>query len=251
MGCRRLSAPRPRRAGPRLGAGRRALLGPCPGGSRPPVVAPCRRHPLRRPGSGRLPRNAEVYGILMAPHNPYGPVALAAAAQVAAAIQNFLIPEHCPLQPWFDRLQREPLPVTRGPSYRSGRAGAAAGTGSGAGRGGARRTRRPHAAGPAALRDPRRRHAAALKLKPWTGRRQCPASTARRSSMFAGWTIPSRLPSARAGSCIPPVPAARCTGSTWPPTAPSSSPPPPTAVWARRWMPPATCTVPRPASAPW
>ena len=41
-------------------------------------------------------------------------MALAAAAQVAAAIQNFLILEHCPLQPWFDRLQREPLPVTRG-----------------------------------------------------------------------------------------------------------------------------------------
>ena len=34
-------------------------------------------------------------------------------------------------------------------------------------------------------------------------------------------------------------------------TAPSSSPPPPTAVWARRWMPPATCTARRPASAPW
>ena len=50
----------------------------------------------------------------MAPHNPYGPVVLAAAAQVAAAIQNFLILEHCPLQPWFDRLQREPLPVTGG-----------------------------------------------------------------------------------------------------------------------------------------
>ena len=62
----------------------------------------------------RIAHYAEVYGILMAPHNPYGPVALAAAAHVAAAIQNFLILEHCPLQPWFDRLQREPLPVTGG-----------------------------------------------------------------------------------------------------------------------------------------
>ena len=62
----------------------------------------------------RIAHYAEVYGILMAPHNPYGPVALAAAAQVAAAIQNFLILEHCPLRPWFDRLQREPLPVTAG-----------------------------------------------------------------------------------------------------------------------------------------
>ena len=62
----------------------------------------------------RIAHYAEVYGILMAPHNPYGPVALAAAAQVAAAIQNFLVLEHCPLLPWFDRLQREPLPVTGG-----------------------------------------------------------------------------------------------------------------------------------------
>jgi galactonate dehydratase len=62
----------------------------------------------------RIAHYAEVYGILMAPHNPYGPVALAAAAQVAATIQNFLILEHCPLQPWFERVQRVPLPVTRG-----------------------------------------------------------------------------------------------------------------------------------------
>ena len=62
----------------------------------------------------RIAHYAEVYGIVMAPHNPYGPVALAAAAQVAATIQNFLILEHCPLQPWFDRLQRVPLPVRQG-----------------------------------------------------------------------------------------------------------------------------------------
>ena len=62
----------------------------------------------------RIAHYAEVYGIVMAPHNPYGPVALAAAAQVAATIQNFLILEHCPLQPWFERVQRVPLPVTRG-----------------------------------------------------------------------------------------------------------------------------------------
>ena len=62
----------------------------------------------------RIAHYAEVYGIVMAPHNPYGPVALAAAAQVAATIQNFLILEHCPLQPWFERVQRVPLPVKRG-----------------------------------------------------------------------------------------------------------------------------------------
>ena len=38
---------------------------------------------------------AEVYGIGIAPHNPYGPVALAAAAHAAAAMQNFEILEHC------------------------------------------------------------------------------------------------------------------------------------------------------------
>ena len=57
---------------------------------------------------------AEVYGILMAPHNPYGPVALAACAHVAAAIQNFLILEHCPIQPWFHRVQPLEIPVRQG-----------------------------------------------------------------------------------------------------------------------------------------
>ncbi|MBM3459849.1 MAG: mandelate racemase/muconate lactonizing enzyme family protein, partial [Armatimonadetes bacterium] len=58
----------------------------------------------------RIAHYAEVYGIRMAPHNPYGPVALAACAHAAAAMQNFLILEHCPIQPWFDRVQVAPLP---------------------------------------------------------------------------------------------------------------------------------------------
>jgi galactonate dehydratase len=57
---------------------------------------------------------AEVYGIQMSPHNPYGPVALAACAHVAAAIQNFLILEHCPIQPWFDQVQSLRVPVVNG-----------------------------------------------------------------------------------------------------------------------------------------
>ncbi len=59
---------------------------------------------------------AEVYGILMAPHNPYGPIALAACAHACAAMQNFLflILEHCPIQPWFDQTQRLKVPIVKG-----------------------------------------------------------------------------------------------------------------------------------------
>ena len=57
---------------------------------------------------------AEIYGITLAPHNPYGPVALAAAAHVSATIQNFNILEHCPLQPLFDQVQRLKVPVVQG-----------------------------------------------------------------------------------------------------------------------------------------
>jgi len=57
---------------------------------------------------------AEVYGISVAPHNPYGPVALAAAAHAAAAMQNFLILEHCRLRPWFDEVQTVKVPLEGG-----------------------------------------------------------------------------------------------------------------------------------------
>ncbi len=62
----------------------------------------------------KIAHYAEVYGITIAPHNPYGPVALAACAHVAASIQNFLILEHCPIQPWFDRIQTQKVPVIDG-----------------------------------------------------------------------------------------------------------------------------------------
>ncbi len=57
---------------------------------------------------------AEVYGIGIAPHNPYGPVALAAAAHAAAAMQNFEILEHCRLCPWFDDVQTMGVPLSGG-----------------------------------------------------------------------------------------------------------------------------------------
>ena len=50
----------------------------------------------------------------MAPHNPCGPLALAACAHVAAAIPNFLILEHCPIQPWFEQVQRVKVTVRQG-----------------------------------------------------------------------------------------------------------------------------------------
>lgn len=56
---------------------------------------------------------AEVYGIQIAPHNPYGPVALAAAAHCGAAMQNFLILEHCRYPQW-DRIQKVAVPIRGG-----------------------------------------------------------------------------------------------------------------------------------------
>ena len=57
---------------------------------------------------------AEIYGITIAPHNPYGPVALAAAAHAGATMQNFNILEHCPIQPWFDEVQTQAVPIVDG-----------------------------------------------------------------------------------------------------------------------------------------
>ena len=62
----------------------------------------------------KIAHYAEVYGILIAPHNPYGPVALAAAAPAAAAMQNFCILEHCRLRPWFDDVQTLAVPIHGG-----------------------------------------------------------------------------------------------------------------------------------------
>jgi len=63
----------------------------------------------------RIAAYAEVYAIQMAPHNPYGPVALAAAAHACLCMPNFLILEHCRHRPWFDDVQ------DFGPLVRDGR----------------------------------------------------------------------------------------------------------------------------------
>ena len=59
-------------------------------------------------GIGELLRiaAAEIYNVQVAPHNPYGPVALAANLHACAAMPNFLILEHCRLRPWFDQVQK-------------------------------------------------------------------------------------------------------------------------------------------------
>ena len=53
----------------------------------------------------RIGAAAEMYNVRMAPHNPYGPVALAANLHAAAVMQNFLILEHCRHRPWFQEVQ--------------------------------------------------------------------------------------------------------------------------------------------------
>ncbi len=71
----------------------------------------------------RIASYAEVYGVQIAPHNPYGPVALAAAVHAAACMPNFLILEHCRHRPWFDKVQVFGPKVERGhvtPSDRPG-----------------------------------------------------------------------------------------------------------------------------------
>jgi galactonate dehydratase len=57
---------------------------------------------------------AEVYGISIAPHNPYGPVALAAAVHLAAATSNFLILEYCRRTPLFFEVQKQGITINDG-----------------------------------------------------------------------------------------------------------------------------------------
>jgi galactonate dehydratase len=53
----------------------------------------------------RIASYAEVYNVQVAPHNPYGPVALAANLHACACMPNFMILEHCRHRPWFDEVQ--------------------------------------------------------------------------------------------------------------------------------------------------
>ncbi len=57
---------------------------------------------------------ADTYQVVLAPHNPQGPVSTAAAAHLALAIPNFLILEYVPSQPYRDHLLGEPWPVRDG-----------------------------------------------------------------------------------------------------------------------------------------
>lgn len=48
----------------------------------------------------RIAGYAEIHNVRIAPHNPYGPVALAANLHACAVLPNFLILEHCRHLPW-------------------------------------------------------------------------------------------------------------------------------------------------------
>jgi galactonate dehydratase len=62
----------------------------------------------------RIAAAAEVYNIPIAPHNPYGPVALAANVHACAAMQNFLILEHWRDHNFFDKAQKFGVKVEDG-----------------------------------------------------------------------------------------------------------------------------------------
>lgn len=57
---------------------------------------------------------AEVESVLVAPHNPNGPVACAASLHVSAAMPNFMILETARDMPWHDKVQLKPLTITNG-----------------------------------------------------------------------------------------------------------------------------------------
>ena len=62
----------------------------------------------------RIAAFAEIYGILLAPHNPKGPVATSASAHVCATIPNFLILEHAHPNPLFEEVQKTPMKLKIG-----------------------------------------------------------------------------------------------------------------------------------------
>jgi galactonate dehydratase len=62
----------------------------------------------------RIASAAETEHILVAPHNPNGPVATAASVHLCAAIPNFKILETARDMPWHDTVQKNPLKITDG-----------------------------------------------------------------------------------------------------------------------------------------
>ncbi len=71
----------------------------------------------------RISAMAETYYILVAPHNPYGPIATAASLQVCATIPNFSILEYLDSSPWFEKVQKEPIKLVSGHFELSSRPG--------------------------------------------------------------------------------------------------------------------------------
>ena len=53
----------------------------------------------------RISAMAETYYILIAPHNPNGPIETPVSVHLSAAIPNLLIFEHALSLPWHDRVQ--------------------------------------------------------------------------------------------------------------------------------------------------
>jgi galactonate dehydratase len=67
---------------------------------------------------------AETYYVSVAPHNPLGPVATAAALQFGFATPNFLIQEFLRSDvPWRDEVLVEPLAFERGYAFPTGKPG--------------------------------------------------------------------------------------------------------------------------------
>lgn len=71
----------------------------------------------------RIAAAAEVYNIPIAPHNPYGPVALAANVHACAAMQNFLILEHWRDHSFFTKAQKSGVEVRDGCAHLDDRPG--------------------------------------------------------------------------------------------------------------------------------
>ena len=72
----------------------------------------------------RIATMAEAYGVLVAPHNPNGPLSTLASAHVCAAIPNFF---RCEFMlndvPWRDTVITHPLDVRQGTLHLSDRPG--------------------------------------------------------------------------------------------------------------------------------
>ena len=62
----------------------------------------------------RIASMAEVYNLKIAPHNPYGPVALAANLHACAVMPNFLTLEHWRYYSLFNDVQKFGPRVTGG-----------------------------------------------------------------------------------------------------------------------------------------